>query len=97
MPPQVEKTWCEGSVLDFPYPLSVLSLLVTLHLPKQRLGQVALRVWVKNPSVKGCVTALGPEPPNPDICSGIWVSVGSAVPGDSTVRGCNFGSTSTSL
>ena len=35
---------------------------------------------VKNPSVKKCVTALGPEPPHPDVCSGIRVSVGSAVP-----------------
>ena len=78
-----ENKRCEGSVLDFPYPLSVLSFLITLHLPKQTLeglGPVASRVWVKKASVKECVTALGPEPPHPDICSGIWVSVGGAVP-----------------
>ena len=52
-------------MLDFIYSLSVLSLLVTLHLPKQRLEglgpPVASRVGVKYPSIEKCVIALGPE------------------------------------
>ena len=71
------------SHVRLPFPLSVLSLFVTLHLPKQRLerlGPVASRVGVEYPGIKKCVTALGPEPSHPDVCSGIRVSVGGWVP-----------------
>ena len=52
-------------MLDFPYPLFVLPLLDTLHLPKQRLGglgPVASHVAVEYPSIKN---ALLPWVQNP--------------------------------
>ncbi len=42
---------------------------------------------VENPSVKKCVTALGAEPPHPDVCSGIRVGVGGVVPEGFTRQG----------
>ena len=68
-----ESKRCKGAMCDFPYPISVLSLFVTLHLPKQRLeglGLVALCVGVEYPGIKKCVTALGPKPSHPDVFSG---------------------------
>ena len=94
-----ENKRCEGAVFYFSYPLPVFSLLITLHLPKQRLkglGPVASRVWVKNLSVKKCVTALGPARTRMSALAS-WTVLAVRCRSDSPVRGCNFGSTSMSL